>query len=101
MYAYIKNGEVKRQGNLPKSWKMKDGTTVSGFHLLDDKIHKQEGWLPVEEIKPSYNSETHYLSNPTYEILEDKVIKTWEVVELPPQEPDEIELLKRENQLRY
>lgn len=89
MYVYIKDNHVQRIGNIPKVWKLKDGRTISGFHLVNSGIHKQEGWLPLEDNKPEYNEETHYLTNPQYEILEDKVVRTWEVAENPPM-PDPV-----------
>ena len=27
------------------------GETVSGYHLLDEEILKDEGWLPLEDIR--------------------------------------------------
>ena len=47
----------------------------SGYHLLDEETLKEEGWLPLEDIKPEYDEETQYLASDGYEILEDKVIK--------------------------
>lgn len=98
MYAYIENEVIKKQGNLPKTWQLKDGRTISGFHLLDKEILKQEGWLPIKEIRPQYDAETQYLTNPQYEILEDKVIKTWQVADsiIEPQELTAEELLGQE-----
>lgn len=98
MYAYIEKGEIKRVGNLPKVWALKDGTTVSGFHLLDSATLIQEGWLPVEEVVPTYDETTEYLTNPQYEVLADKVIKRYSVGIIPKeepiiQEPSEIEVL--------
>ena len=37
------DGEIK-QYNLPKSGYLKDGTSVSGYHLLSQVILKDEGW---------------------------------------------------------
>ena len=94
MYAYVENGEIKRQGFLPKTWKLKDGATVSGFHLLEPEIHKQEGWLPIEEVKPPFNQGTQFLTNPAYEISGDKVVKTYSISEIPPKEPTEKEQIE-------
>ena len=95
MYAYIEHNEIIKIDKLPKTWQFEDGRTISGFHLLDSQIHKSEGWLTIEEIKPEYDAETQYLTNPHYEILEDKVIKTWQVeqIVIEPQEPSELEEL--------
>ena len=70
------NGKIA-QYSLPKTGTLKNGSTVSGYHLLDENILKDEGWLPLEDIKPEYDEETQYLVNDGYEILEDKVIKKY------------------------
>ena len=79
------NGEIK-QYKLPKTGILKDGSTVSGYHLLDEETLKEEGWLPLEDIQPEYNEETQYLINDGYEILEDKVIKKYKIEEIPEEE---------------
>lgn len=99
MYVYIENNEIERVSQLPRVWKFGDGRTVSGFHLLDNEIHKQEGWLFLEDNPPLYNVETEYLTFDGYEILEDKVIKKYKIENIPeptPQEPNEIDILKTE-----
>ena len=72
------NGEIK-QYSLPKTGTLKDGSTVSGYHLLDEETLKEEGWLPLEDNPPEYDEETQYLMNDGYEILEDKVIKKYRI----------------------
>ena len=92
------NGEIK-QYKLPKTGTLSDGRTVSGYHLLDEEILKQEGWLPLEDNPPEYNPETQYLIFDGYEILEDKVVKKYRIEDIPePEEPEpsEIDLLKNE-----
>ena len=92
------DGEIK-QYQLPQTGTLKDGSTVSGYHLLDDDILRDEGWLPLEDVKPEYDEETQYLVNDGYEILEDKVIKKYRIEEIPElqePEPSEIDLLKNE-----
>lgn len=94
------NGEIK-QYRLPKVGTLKDGSTVSGYHLLDEEILLDEGWLPLEDIQPEYDNETQYLAFDGYEILEDKVIKKYKIENIPePEEPipSEIDLLKVQNQ---
>ncbi len=56
----IEGGQIIKY-NLPKVGTLKDGSTVSGYHLLDEETLKQEGWLPLEDIKPEYNPDTQYL----------------------------------------
>ena len=85
------NGEIIEY-NLPKVGTLKDGRTVSGYHLLDEETLKEEGWLPLEDIKPEYDMETQYLVNDGYEILEDKVIKKYRIEEIPErEEPRDLE----------
>ena len=92
------NGEIK-QYSLPTTGTLSNGSTVSGYHLLDEETLKEEGWLPLEDVKPEYDEETEYLLGDGYEILEDKVIKKYKVEYIPePQEPEpnEIDILKTE-----
>ena len=74
-------GKIK-QYNLPKTGVLKDGSTVSGYHLLDEETLRDEGWLPLEDVKPEYDEETQYLANDGYEILEDKVIKKYKIEDI-------------------
>ena len=92
------NGEIK-QYQLPKVGTLKDGSTVSGYHLLDEETLLEEGWLPLEDMQPEYDVETQYIINDGYEILEDKVIKKYKIENISePQEPEpnEIDILKDE-----
>ena len=85
------DGEIK-QYRLPKVGVLKDGSTVSGYHLLDIEILKDEGWLPLEDIEPEYDIETQYIVQDGYEILEDKVIKKYRIEEIPErEEPRDLE----------
>ena len=91
----IIDGEITLY-TLPKVGTLKDGRTVSGYHLLDEETLREEGWLPLEDIQPEYDVEIQYLINDGYEILEDKVIKKYKVEDIPEQiepEPSEIDVL--------
>lgn len=79
------NGKIA-QYSLPKTGTLSTGETVSGYHLLDEEILLDEGWLPLEDIPPDYDEETQYLVNDGYEILEDKVIKKYRIEEIPERE---------------
>ena len=90
------NGEIK-QYSLPKTGILKDGRTVSGYHLLDEEMLREEGWLPLEDNSPEYDQETQYLINDGYEILEDKVIKKYKIEEISErEEPRDLEAEVRE-----
>ena len=85
------NGKIA-QYNLPKTGTLSTGETVSGYHLLDEEILLDEGWLPLEDVEPEYDEETQYLTNDGYEILEDKVIKKYRIEEIPEEvEPRDLE----------
>ena len=86
------NREIK-QYSLPKVGTLKDGRTVSGYHLLDEDTLKEEGWLPLEDNPPDYDEETQYLATDDYEILEDKVIKKYNIVDITEPQPNEVEVL--------
>lgn len=86
----VKDNKIIKH-SLPKVGKLSTGETVSGYHLLDSEILKQEGWLPLEDIKPEYNSETNYLQPNGYDIQEDKAIRLYEIVEIPEPELDPTE----------
>lgn len=73
---------------LPKTGTLKDGRTVSGYHLLDEDILRDEGWLPLEGMVPEYDEETQYLIHDGYEILEDKVIKKYIVESISEPQPN-------------
>ena len=85
-------GEIK-QYKLPKVGTLKDGRTVSGYHLLDEETLRDEGWLPLEDIPPEYDIGTQYRVNGGYEILEDKVIKKYRIEEISErEEPRDLEV---------
>lgn len=78
--------EIK-QYSLPLVGTLKDGRTVSGYHLLDEETLRSEGWLPLEDNPPEYDMKTQYLVNDGYEILEDKVVKKYRIEDRPESEP--------------
>ncbi|TCU72855.1 hypothetical protein EV204_105191 [Tissierella praeacuta] len=84
----VKNNQVVKY-TLPKVGILNDGSTVSGYDTLmlsNPDLAKEEGWIPLEDIKPIYNEETQYLLDNGYEILSDKVIKKYKIENI--QEPE-------------
>ena len=77
------DGEIVKY-SLPTTGTLKDGSTVSGYHLLDEEVLLDEGWLPLEDIPPEYDEETQYITADGYEILADKVIKKYKVLPITP-----------------
>lgn len=100
-YALVENNQVTRVG-LPTLGTLKDGSTVSGYNLLDSTTLKNEGWLFLEENKPTYDSAKQYLQHSGYEIQTDKVISNYTVVDIvvptpvvqPPSNEDRIKSLE-------
>lgn len=80
----VENGEIKQIG-LPETGFLKDGRSVSGYNLLEESILNEEGWLPLEELKPEYNAETQYLQHEGYTIESDKVISRYIVKNIEQQ----------------
>ena len=79
------NGKIAKY-SLPKTGTLSDGRTVSGYHLLPIETLKEEGWLPLEDIEPEYNPETQYVRQTGYDILSDKVVKLYEVMDIPSEQ---------------
>ena len=81
-YCYIENGVIEKIQPLPKEWK-----NISGFNLLTDlSVLKKHGWLPFEEVHPSYNNKTHYRIAPSEDIQESKVVFTDRIVAFTAEE---------------
>jgi len=91
------NGKIT-QHSLPKTGTLKNGSTVSGYHLLDEEVLLDEGWLPLEDVEPEYDEETQYLVNDGHEILEDKVIKKYKIEDISErEEPRDLEVEIKED----
>lgn len=78
----VKEGKIISY-SLPKTGTLKDGASVSGYDQLDKETLKAEGWLPLADEVPEYDESTHFLEVEGYEVLEDKVVKTYKVTEAP------------------
>lgn len=92
----VKDNQIIKY-NLPKTGYLSNGSSVSGYDLRmieNPELAKQEGWLPLEDIKPTYDINTQYLLDDGYEILTDRVIKKYKVEDIIieeeiPQQPTE------------
>lgn len=87
-YAKVENNKVVQVG-LPRTGTLKDGSTVSAYHLLPEDILRDEGWLPLEENKPEYDEITQYIEFEGYELLQDRVIAKYVVKDKDIQIVDE------------
>jgi len=85
-YAKIENGRVVST-NLPKVGILRDGSTVSGYDLLNPTILKNEGWLPLTEDKPIFDGATQYLTFDQYVISTGSVVARYKVVDIVVPEP--------------
>ena len=84
------NNEITKY-SLPTTGTLSTGGTVVNYHLLSPEILKQEGWLPLIDEPPEYDSETEYLTHDGYDIQEDQVVKLYKIepiLEQPEPEPD-------------
>lgn len=86
----VVDGEIVSY-RLPTNGKLRDGSTVINYHLLDDDTLKEEGWLPLEDDIPEYDPMYQHLTNYEYVILEDKVIKKYTVEDIQSTEPEIID----------
>jgi hypothetical protein len=89
IYNLIENGVIIKT-KLPKSYTLKDGRTVTNYHLLPHDTLLSEGWLPVEDIAPEYDVETQDITSEKV-IRADKVEVVYTVVDKPIIEPVEPE----------
>jgi len=79
-YVLIENGKVTKIG-LPKIGKLKDGRSVSCYHLLSHEVLLQEGWLPLID-NPPVVVEGFVPIIVGYEIFEDKVEVLYELEQI-------------------
>lgn len=73
-YAYVENGQVlERHYALPENWR-----NVSGLNFFKDDLLtlKSLGWYSVTTLEVSYDQNTQYISDYTYQILENYVTAT-------------------------
>lgn len=71
-WVYVENNQIKEfYDRLPRSWK-----NISGLDKADVGYLRNLGWLPVQKNTITYDQNTHYIKNYSYEIFQDKVIET-------------------------
>lgn len=75
MWAYIEDNTVKSTGSLPSNW-----GNISNFPAMTLDIIMGYGWYPYEFVYPELTPTQKY-GNIEYEILVDKVIGTYLVIE--------------------
>jgi hypothetical protein len=92
MYAKVDNGQVVQAG-LPTSGIL-NGNTVSNYNLLPESVLLAEGWLPLVEGKPVYDTDTQELRLTGYTIEADKVTANYEAVIKQPTTEERIEAME-------
>lgn len=78
MHALIENGQIVKISNLPTSWNLKDGRSVSGFNLWPTQDILTEGWFPIIEQRAALGPDQHY-GNPVYTIRANDVLAMYPV----------------------
>lgn len=94
----IINNEIVKY-SLPTTGTLSTGETVVNYNLLPPETLKQEGWLPLIDEPPEYDSETEYLVHDGYDIQEDQVVKLYKVESIPEQPKPEPDLEQRIQEL--
>ena len=99
-YALIENNQVTKT-RLPKVGTLKDGSTVSNYHLLPHETLLAEGWLPLVDEPPVTDEkhravitgyEKHRAVITGYEIFADRVETVYSIEEIIPPAVSEREL---------
>lgn len=83
-WAFVENNEIKElHDKLPVSWR-----NISGLDKASLQFLKQQGWLPVKKNHTEYDDTKYKLNGYIYEVFEDDVVETSQVVSLTQQELD-------------
>lgn len=83
-WALVENNEIKElHDKLPVSWR-----NISGLDKASLDFLKEQGWLPVEKNHIQYDDTKYKLNGYMYEVFEDNVVETSQVVSLTQQELD-------------
>lgn len=80
-YAHIENGTITGiYDNLPDTWR-----NISNFFVLinDPDAFHSLGWRTIQKVTPVYNEYTQRLGFASHEIVDDEVIETISVIDLP------------------
>jgi len=86
-YAKVENGQVLQVG-LPNTGILTQGEnagcTVSGYDKLDEATLITEGWLPLVDSPPEYDSETEHLEHAGYTVSETEVTINYTIKQIQP-----------------
>ena len=100
-YAKVENGNVVQVG-LPETGEI-NGNTVSNYHLLPVETLFVEGWLPLIENKPAYDTDTQELQFVDYTVAANSVTANYHVVDKPVEIPsleDIVSAVETDNEIQ-
>ena len=92
VFCRVENGVVTDVG-LPNVGILADGSTVSGYNALPVDVLAAEGWLPLTDDTPEWNTETEMLTTPTYTVTETGVTVVYTVESVPALAPNPVQLV--------
>jgi hypothetical protein len=96
-WVYIQNNEIlEYHDKLPKSWR-----TISGLDKADNAFLNSVGWFKVEKQHQSFDENTHKTNGYTYEIRPDKVIESYNIIQLTIDEINNAEQQKKSDFFSY
>lgn len=75
---------------LPSQYQFEDGSKTGNFDGMSAVVHRQEGFFPLEDNMPEYDTSYQFVVEDGYQFLEEKIIRNWRV------ETRDIEALKAE-----
>jgi hypothetical protein len=82
-YAKVENGQIMQIG-LPATGTLMNGNTVSGYNILPENVLIEEGWLPITDSPPVYDTSTQYLEHAGYTVGEAEVVVNYLVKQIVP-----------------
>lgn len=81
-YVYIEDGNIVEYHDLlPQSWRH-----ISGLHLLSPEERIRYGWYSVVNISDYHDTETSYIAGYTYDIFDDHVVQTPQIINFSDEE---------------
>ncbi len=78
VYAHIEDNTITGvYDTLPNNWR-----NISNFSVLqgEETLLHSLGWRTIVKDNPTYDSVTHRLGNPSYNIVDDDVVETIEIL---------------------
>lgn len=77
-HAYIKDGQIT-EVELPKVYIFSDGSQTGNFDIMGESVHRQEGFFPLEEDRPTPNHGIERVVFDHYEEQATKVVARYRI----------------------